>query len=307
MSSPNDSLDSPLLSNSFLYPHFYRCSEVPISSSVFTTFTATSFLLLIPLSACVFVDRIQQWWKRRCASSATSMSHSDFLTYNIIAMEPIGLFASGFYCRGMYWEDKRMMKVGVYIIFIVYLGRMLFQCLTCVEHYLAVIHPVTYLRLKSEQGIRVRNATIGSVWLVCLGVLSFVALFDPSLPTIPFFVFFAVGLLVISFFKVSVLLALTRPGPGEAGGERKRVDQSKRRAFLNIAAITGVMFLKYLGLLVCKALHASSLLENRDGCVVLMFAFWFCLPSSLSLPLLYLYRAGKLPRFGEMAKTGRRM
>lgn len=201
-------------------------------------------------------------------------------------------------------EQQRMMKAGVYIVFIVYLGRLLFQCLTCVEHYLAVIHPVTYLSLKTERGIRFRNITIGSIWLLCLAMLFLVASYSPHLPTMPFFTFFAFGLLVISFCSLSVLFALIRPWPREVGGDRKRVDQSKKRAFLTIVTITGVVFLKYVGLLVCTAVHASSLLDYHDGCVLLMSAFWFCLPSSLSLPLLFLYRAGKLLCFSHKAELG---
>lgn len=297
-----NSSSSPL-SNSFLYPHFYKCSESAIGSTAFTTFTCTSFLLLPPLCLLVLRVGIERWWKQRRVSTARTVSHSDFLTYNIVAMEPIGLFASGIYCVGIYMENQRMMKAGVYTVFIVYLGRLLFQCLTCVEHYLAVIHPITYLSLKTERGIKIRNTSIGCVWLLCLGMLSLVASYSPVLPTVPFFAFFAFGLIVITFCSLSVLFALIRPGPGEVGGQRKRVDQTKRRALMTILAITGVIFLKYVGLLVCTAVHASSLLDYYDGCVVLMSAFWFCLPSSLSLPLLFLYRAGKLPCFSPKVQS----
>lgn len=85
---------------------------------------------------------------------------------------------------------------------------------------MAVIHPVTYLRLKTETGVRVRNISIGCVWLLCSFTLGLLISYSQDLPSMPFFLFFAFGMFVTSFCTLSVLRALIRPGPGEVGGDR---------------------------------------------------------------------------------------
>ncbi|KAF7644522.1 hypothetical protein LDENG_00220650 [Lucifuga dentata] len=99
----------------------------------------------------------------------------------------------------------------------------------------------------------------------------------------------AVCCALISYCSLSVLCALIRPGPGEGGGDRERVDQSKLR---NHHAITGMLVLRFGGHLVCSWLMSSGL--SVDVCMLSRLVLWLNLPSSLVLPLLFLHRAGKL-------------
>ncbi|KAG1942125.1 hydroxycarboxylic acid receptor 2-like, partial [Pimephales promelas] len=72
-------------------------------------------------------------------------------------------------------------------------GHPLFQCLMCAERYLAVVHPVTFLKYKP---LRYR--------VICCTAL---------------------------FCCVAVLRALKQSGPGERGREREEENHMKRRAF----------------------------------------------------------------------------
>ncbi|XP_034531927.1 uncharacterized protein LOC117807007 isoform X3 [Notolabrus celidotus] len=221
------------LARTFAHPQFYKCYTSVTSSLIFTTFTLASFLFLLPLCSLILYVGIKQWQKQRQTCRAKAVNHSDFIN-NIVAMEPIGLLGCSFYCCGIFTVKTEMMEVGIYTLFLVYLGRLLLQCLTCVEQYLAVIHPVTYLRMKTGRGIMVRNASIACAWLICLLVLVFSILFSASLPITPFFAFFAIGLLVIFYCSLSVLLALFRPGPGDVVGE-KRGSTNPRRGHFSIS------------------------------------------------------------------------
>ncbi|KAK2863416.1 hypothetical protein Q5P01_002949 [Channa striata] len=127
-----------------------------------------------------------------------------------------------------------MTIVGLNVFFIIFLGQIMFHVLTCVERYLAVVHPITYRGLK-------------------------------------------------------------RSGPGEVGKDRERVDQSKQRAFYTIMSIMGVLWLLFVGVLVCVWLGftATPLMSYRVRCVEMISAIWFNLPNSLLLPLLFLHRVGK--------------
>ncbi|KAL7375679.1 hypothetical protein ABVT39_021978 [Epinephelus coioides] len=283
------SVNSTLTSNTIHHP-FFHCSDVTVNFIISVAFTVTKFLLLHPLSILVLYLGHQRWRRQR----STTMSHSDFFTVQMAAMELISQSGWVLFCCGYYADRPVMSIVGMYLCFIIFPGQTFFHILTCVERYLAVVHPVTYLGLRHSAGVRIRNISTGCVWLLCFGWIGVTALYMPEFPIIPFLSFLIFSLFVVSFCSLSVLHVLIRPGPGEVGGDREQVHQSKQRAFHTIMAIMGVLCLMFVGILVCVALDASPLLSSTDGCVVMISAIWFSLPSSLVLPLLFLHRAGKL-------------
>ncbi|KAL7375419.1 hypothetical protein ABVT39_017034 [Epinephelus coioides] len=232
------------------FPDSAVCFTYRPSLLIFTSFSVTSILLLLPLCILVLCLGFQQWRQQR----STAASHSDIFTYHMVTMEIIGIFGSGLYCYAISVQDPWFMMVGVYFFSVATHGQIPFHMLTCVERYLAVIHPITYLGLRKRGGAIIRNVTIG----------------------------------------LSVLCALIHSGPGEGGGGRHRVDQSKMRAFYTIVAIMGALVMRFGGQLVVQAIHSSSVVSERVSCGLVMSAVWFGLPSSLVLPLLFLHRAGKL-------------
>ncbi|KAK2863388.1 hypothetical protein Q5P01_002921 [Channa striata] len=214
-------------------------------------------------------------------------------------MELSCIVGSIFYFYGYYGEFPSIAKTALYVFNVAFPGEMYFHTLTCVERYLAVVHPITYRRLRQSWGVRIRNISIGCIWLLCFQWICVKILYNSNFPFIPFFSCLAFSLLVVSFCSFSVLSVLIRPGPGDVGGDDRRVDRLKHRAFHTVMAILAVLWLWFVGVIVCYGLDASSLLSYDDGCVVMMLGMWFCLPSSLVLPLLFLHRAGKLCRNEE--------
>ncbi|XP_039545571.1 C-C chemokine receptor type 8-like [Pimephales promelas] len=114
-------------------------------------------------------------------------------------------------------------------------GRPLFQCLICVECYLAVVHPVTFLKYKP---LRYRVICCTAAWIIIIGSCLFSMIFLVFLSemahtwfyTLHFLLFFFVQM----FFLVAVLIALKHSGPGERGQE----NPIKRRAFYLILLTT---------------------------------------------------------------------
>ena len=271
--------------------HLYTCLDSRAGLIISVAYSVTKNILILPLSTFVLYLGHQRW--RRQRSFATT-SHSDIFTYNMAAVELICAFGGiAFFC-GVYTGLSELVRVELYAYFMVFPGEMFFHILTCVERYLAVVHPVTYMGLRQSGGVKIRNISIVCVWLLSFGWSGVAGGID--LPYIPIFCALVVASVVVSFCSLSVLRVLIRPGPGEVGGDRERVDQSKQRAFHTITTIMGVLWLWFAGFLVCLALKYSNLLNYNDTCRVLLSGFWFSLPSSLVLPLLFLHRAGKLPR-----------
>ncbi|KAF3837561.1 hypothetical protein F7725_005025 [Dissostichus mawsoni] len=244
-----------------------------------------------PRPSFIFVLYIgfQRWRKR---GSATTTSHTDVFTFHMVILELIGVVGNAFYCHSLYTDDPVTGQVGKYVLSAISPGQTLFHMLTCVERYLAVVHPVIYLRLRQGGGVRIRNISIGCVWCICF--------FVASLQSIPMFqlvialMFFAISLIVAFFCSISVLFVLIRPGPGEGGGKRERVDHSKQRALHTMMAITAALSWRLLSILLISSLYSSPLVAKCDIALMIWSAYWFTLPSSLVLPLLFLQRAGKL-------------
>lgn len=116
----------------------------------------------------------------------------------------------------------------------------------------------------------------------------------PNFPAIPFFSNMGICILLISFCCLSVLHALIRPGPEEVGGNKGRVDQSRQRAFHMIVAITGVLVLRFAGILIFFLIQNALPVDTKEHCVAVESAVRLSVPSRLVLLLLFLHRAGKL-------------
>ncbi|XP_022621201.1 uncharacterized protein LOC111236664 [Seriola dumerili] len=268
-----------------------HCMDSESANLMSIAFTITRIFLLLPLSALVLYLGHRRWRQQR---SFATLSHSDIFTYHMVVVELVVMLAAIFYFCGLAVGLSELIMVGIYATGFVYPGQMCFQILTCVERYLAVVHPITYLELRQSGGVRLRNISIGCVWLLGFGWIGLTALYLPEIPYIPFFCMLGFSLVVVCFCSLCVIRVLIRPGPGDVGGDRVRVDQSKQRAFYTITAIMGVLGLWLAGSILGLALDRSELLSYSDGCLLLVAANWFSLPSSLLLPLLFLHRAGKL-------------
>lgn len=209
----------------------------------------------------------------------------------MVAMDTMGILAGACLCIDVNVGDLLNDMVVFWVLFyIISYVKIQFLMFTCVEFYLAVVHPILYLSLKSPSGVRIRNAGVAWVWFLCAlcGIISLC-----SLPVIQNLFFFLVGfvLAVVLFCCISVLWTLRRLAPGQK--VKDRADPSKRRAFLNIVTILVVIWLCLVGLLIFQVLDASFNVYSL--CVSTGFMYWFTLPSGLVLPLLFLQRAKELP------------
>lgn len=292
----NSSSDVSLLSrricfsNSSLYPHFLTCYE---STSGFINITAFTFSTFLPLPLYVLVLWIGfRQWRHQC--SAGSANHSDIFIYHMVTVEMISIWGNFFTLSGLYMCNPRVLVAGYYFIFLTYPGQTLFHCLTCVERYLAVVHPITYLALKKGSGVKFRNISSGCVWLLSFGLMGLTALYFPDYPNILFFSLLAITVTIIYFCSLSVLCVLWRLGLGKVGGHKGQVDQSKMRALYTILAILGALKFRMGGLLIINIIFDYKAAVGRNECVALLTGMWLCLPSSLVLPLLFVYRAGIL-------------
>lgn len=287
-----------MLTNSSDILRFLCLSRTTVS--IFSVVILSNTLLL-PLFILVIYLGFQRWRELPSSGTASATSHSDIFTFNMVALELICVVGSLFYTYGTIVNEISLRLTGLYIFSIISPAQTLFHLLTCVERYLAVVHPITYLGLRQARGIRIRNLSIGCVWVfifASLGVLrlsSGIVLYN--------FLFLVFASVVMSFCSLSTLCVLIRPGPSD---ERERVDQSKQRAFFTIVAIMGALLIRFLSSMVSLLVFVFLIghLSSRPVCLMLWSVASFSLPSSLVLPLLFLHRLGKLPGCRHKAGLG---
>jgi len=172
------------------------------------------------------------------------------------------------------------------------IGRPLFQCLICVECYLAVMHPFTFLKFKP---LRYRLICSNAVWLVIVIACVF-ACVDVSQNQFYFFVCFSLSqaLLCLSvklFCCLAVLRALKQSGPGEKGKYIAKDNLVKRRAFNIIVLIIMATVVMYSAYLVAAAIFVLTHKFISKAWIVGHVCFVL---GGMVQPLLYLNRTGKL-------------
>ncbi|XP_042567358.1 C-C chemokine receptor type 8-like [Cyprinus carpio] len=170
-------------------------------------------------------------------------------------------------------------------------GRPLFQCLMCVERYLAVVHPVTFLKYKP---LRYRAICCTAAWLITL-VSCTCCLFTLFSHYIVYLWFFSLQFLLFLsiqlFCLVTVLRALKQSGPGEKEKKREEENHIKRRAFNLILITTVTMIIIYAPF----SISAFIVILSQQYLKELFYFGYICFAlAGFVQPVLYLHRVGKL-------------
>ncbi|XP_050948641.1 chemokine XC receptor 1-like [Labeo rohita] len=171
-------------------------------------------------------------------------------------------------------------------------GRPLFLCLICVERYLAVVHPVTFLKYKP---LRYRVICCSVVWIITLGSCLFCMFILMALNVVAhgwfFALQFALYLSIQLFCLVAVLRALKQSGPGDRMREREEENNIKRRAFYLILITTVNTIFIYV------PFTASGIVRivMKQNSLPLRLSALICYAlAGFVQPVLYLHRTGKL-------------
>ncbi|XP_056301831.1 chemokine XC receptor 1-like [Danio aesculapii] len=218
-------------------------------------------------------------------TGAESAVASEFFNLNLSVSE------AGFSLNCMTFVLVKWFSVLVefqtFLVGLMVTGRPLFQCLMCVERYLAVVHPVTFLKYKP---LRYRVICCAVAWILTTGSC-FCCLYTVVQYYIVHVWFFSVQFLLFLsiqlFCLVAVLRALKQSGPGE----RNDKNHMKRRAFCLILITTVSMVITYapynIAAFFTIVTGKYSLVQWLPG----TFCYVLC---GFVQPVLYLQRTGKL-------------
>ncbi|XP_052443606.1 uracil nucleotide/cysteinyl leukotriene receptor-like [Carassius gibelio] len=165
-------------------------------------------------------------------------------------------------------------------------GSPLFQCLICVERYLAVLHPVTFLKYKP---LRYKLICCSMAWIITLG-----SCLSCMLTFVFFYVYVCFFSLQYMFFisfqlfcLVAVLRALKQSGPGERAREREEENHMKRRAFYLILITTVSMVITYVPYIIAGFTFILTQHHIRE---LFSFSIICNVLAGFVQPVLYLHR-----------------
>lgn len=167
-------------------------------------------------------------------------------------------------------------------------GRYLFQCWLCLEQYLAVIHPMIFLKYKPKR-YRVGFASVAWFFTLGIGTAS-----GYMFPGVPYNVFGAVYFIVFfldSFCCLSVLKALVRPGPSER--DNGEMNAAKKRAFKIITMNLTTFLVQVVPVVISFSL--LSILPPDSFHLGVAIAMSINIAGGFVHPIYVLHKYGKLP------------
>ncbi|XP_034544656.1 G-protein coupled receptor 35-like [Notolabrus celidotus] len=168
-------------------------------------------------------------------------------------------------------------------------GRALFQCHICVDRYMAVVHPLLFIRYKK---IRYRGACLAAVWLLVLlfGLSSRFMPMDTDLVTTGLSFLLAPALSIELFCSLSILRILKRFGPGDKKAcEKKGGSKQKMRAMKIICLALAMLIVN-----MAPFLTLSLFINHGEPVDMITIAFIISSLGSSAQAFLFLNRAGKL-------------
>ncbi|XP_008323238.1 uncharacterized protein LOC103389559 [Cynoglossus semilaevis] len=269
--------------NTSLYPIFYLCFQTAFSLPVFTTLATINFLI-VPMCIIILWMGFSRCWNE----GKEPLSHYDVFVYHMAATEVLMNVGFILNCVSIFTCNLSVRTTAYYLITTTYPTQSFFHCLTCLERYVAVVHPIAYLSLKKSIWFRHVSSLAICVFSLVL-MLVCISQF-PEFPGVVFIVVLLLVIAVVTFCTLAILHVLINSGLRKVG--RKGIDQSKLRAYHHILLITGTLVLRSLGLMIYNVIFMLDAGQHSLGCLVLVFGSLFCLPCSALVPLQYLHRAG---------------
>ncbi|XP_029605624.1 P2Y purinoceptor 8 [Salmo trutta] len=225
-------------------------------------------------------------------SGAGGMMASDFFSLNLAVTDILTCLSSLMFILHNHilhylQEDGVLWSVAIFFKGFILTGRPLFQCCICVERYLAVVYPVTFLKYKP---LRYRVGCCAVVWLMVLGSCFAYMLGESKCIMNDFTLGFTLVMCsVMLFCCLAVLRALKCPGPGEEEG----MNNMKLRAFKIISMILVSMVVTYLPLVLQLIIY--RFIKQVEYTFGMSICFTILVVSGFVQPLLYIHRAEKLP------------
>ncbi|XP_026765473.3 G-protein coupled receptor 35-like [Pangasianodon hypophthalmus] len=239
-----------------------------------------NYLLGLPLNVYVIVLLL---------NGRRSLDPCDVFTLNQATAEIFFMLLAPFHITCDVKMDLCFYYAFGFVIGVGMLVRSQFQCWVCLERYLAVVHPLTFLKFRP---LRYRMAICVVTWTSGLACGIFCMFMFPFLPY-RIILAYAVTILSINVFScVSILNKLRHPGPGERNADRRMEDRAKKQAF-HIVMVNLLTFLVQ-SIPISVTFCMQDALSLMDFSLALVISLAINIMMGFMSPVFVLHKAGKL-------------
>ncbi|XP_029905154.1 P2Y purinoceptor 3-like [Myripristis murdjan] len=223
---------------------------------------------------------------------AGRVNASEFFSLNLTVSELLYGLSNICAFISVFYNVVSVYVASAFFSVFVAMGRPLFQTCICVERYIAVVHPMLFLQLKT---LKYRVVCCAAVWLLVLGgcIMQVLMLNNLILAQRCYIGAYLLLFSVKLFCCLSVLRALRKPGPGTGGGDKEGSDKIKMRSFKVLLIITVSTVLTYLPFIITFTLHGY--ISQEQFSISFGICACFAVMTGFVHPFLYLHRTGKLP------------
>lgn len=216
-----------------------------------------------------------------------SALETEVFIFNILCADIMGILISPIFSLMMLVSSyMSTFTKGVLFVNDLYLnGYPLFQFGMCLERYVAVVHPVTYLKYKV---MRYKLISLLLTWMMTLMMTTISNNFSHSN------LLLVVLILVVSiqtFFSFSILKVLKRSRPGD--GKRQQENEAKKRAFIIVVVNQVKLLINYMPYIVLSMVQGAFSPELYY-CYILFIIINICSFGHFFQAFLYLHRVGKI-------------
>lgn len=212
---------------------------------------------------------------------------TELLIFNILFTDIISILLTLFSIPILLSSSSSIIDFKVvYFFYNIYLSSYpQFQFGLCFERYMAVVHPVTYLKY------RVMRYKL--IWLVLVWAMAVVICVINFIFFNPYLLLLILMLIVCmeTFFSFSILKVLKCSSPGDR--RRTQENNLKKRAFIIVVLLQIKLLFNYLPyILICTFRNAFS--DYIFNCYIFNISINFCNVGHFFQAFLYLQRVGKL-------------
>ena len=216
---------------------------------------------------------------------------TEFFTLNLSISEIFNCLSNILILISLFLPVNAVKLLGELSSGMVRTTRPLFQCFICVEVYLGVVRPVTFLQVK---GLKYRVGISAAVWLagLCGSIFFYRCYYWVGLP----YVYLAEYLMLLPLKLLcctSVIRTLQKARPGEATAAAKSTPGKdiRRRALHTVSIILASITLNY-SINIILALSAYFLSYDALHILYVMSSF-VGIANGVVLPLIYASKVGR--------------